>query len=137
MQPARGRLKPFHACHASGVSVPEGTADALGNDNTGGFRYTVGMKLTETLPLASHIGHVKNGVVVLDAHISLAEGQAVRVEPLTNADLSVDRANRVRQLRQLFDQWTEEDGQLSDEEADRLHAALRQNQRLSFRPANI
>ena len=95
------------------------------------------MKHSETPELATHIGHVKNGVVVLDAHISLAEGQAVRVEPLSNVELSEDRANRVRQLRQLFDQWTEEDGQLSEEDADRLHSALGQNQRLSFRPAKV
>ena len=39
---------------------------------------------------ATHIGHVKKWVAVLDAQVSLAEGQAVRVEPLSSMDLAAD-----------------------------------------------
>jgi len=83
------------------------------------------------------MGHVKNGVIVLDTQIKLDEGQTVRVEPLTHASLDAERANRVQQLRQLVATWTEEDGRLSDEEADRLHSALEQNRRLSFRSSAL
>jgi hypothetical protein len=42
------------------------------------------------------------------------------------------RADRVRRLQQLFDQWTEEDGKLSDEEAGRLRTALDESRGLRF-----
>jgi len=87
----------------------------------------------------SFIGHVRNGVVVLDSEVSLADGQTVRVEPLdqgTEDRSNADRGDRVRRLRQLFAEWTEEDGKLADEEADRLRAALGRNQGLTFRSMN-
>jgi hypothetical protein len=80
-----------------------------------------------------YTGHVKNGVIVLDAQVNLDEGQAVRVEPLSNAPLDAQRAERIRQLQQLFSAWTVEDGRLTDEEADRLRAALEQHRGLGFR----
>jgi hypothetical protein len=89
---------------------------------------------------SSYIGHVKNGVVVLDPQVPLTDGQAVRVEPLgSGAERHLDtaRADRVRQLQELFAEWTEEDGKLSDEEADRLHVALGQSRGLSFRSPNL
>jgi hypothetical protein len=91
-------------------------------------------------PAEMHVGHVKNGVVVLDTSVHLREGQAVRLEPIgdkmeTNAD--IDRADRVRRLQQLFAEWTEEDGKLSDEEADRLRTALEQSRGLRFRSAAV
>ena len=89
---------------------------------------------------SSYIGHVKNGVVVVDAEVPLNEGQAVRVEPLeqgVGSELTKAHAERVRQLQQLFAQWTEEDDRLPDEEADRLQAALDQNPRLNIRPSNL
>ncbi len=81
-------------------------------------------------PAGSYIGHVKNGVVVLDMQVSLQEGQAVRVEPLEQekpTHLNQERADRVRRLQQLFSEWTEEDAKLSDEDAclDRHVAARR------------
>ena len=93
------------------------------------------MSPTETLPLLpSYIGHVRNGVVVLDQNAPLAEGQSVRVEPVaTQAMLDADRMERVRQLQGLFQQWTEEDALLSNEEADRLRLALNHSQGLQFR----
>lgn len=92
------------------------------------------MNPTETIsPAPSYIGHVRNGLVVLDADTSLAEGQAVRVEPLASeATLEADRMERVRKLQSLFAQWTKEDAQLSDEKADCLRLALEQNQGLEF-----
>lgn len=93
------------------------------------------MKQSETPSASSYIGHVKNGVVILDAQVFLKDGQAVRVEPLApgiQTPLDAEREGRVRQLQQLFGEWTEEDGTLSDEEADRLHTALEQNRGLSF-----
>ena len=93
------------------------------------------MPPTETLsPPPSYIGHVRNGVVVLDQNASLMEGQAVRVEPVASqAMLDANRMERVRKLQILFDQWTAEDAQLSDEEADSLRLALDQSQGLKFR----
>ena len=93
------------------------------------------MSPTETLsPPPSYIGHVRNGVVVLDQNAPLTEGQAVRVEPVASqAMLDADRMERVRQLQSLFQQWTEEDSQLSDEEAERLRLALNDSQGLQFR----
>ncbi len=86
------------------------------------------MNPTETLSApSSFTGYVRNGVVILDAQITLSEGQAVRIEPL------YDTTGRVLQLQQLFNQWTEEDAKLPLEEADRLHIALEQNQGLQFR----
>ena len=78
---------------------------------------------------------MKNGVVVLEAG-SLEEGQAVRVEPIepgTQSPLDSERAARVRRLQQRFAEWTEEDGRLTDEEADRLRAALDQHRGVRFR----
>lgn len=90
------------------------------------------MNPPETLSApASLTGHVRNGVVILDALITLSEGQAVRIEPLA------DTTERVLQLRQLFDQWTQEDGQLSLKDADRLHVALEQSQGMQFRTPNL
>ena len=97
------------------------------------------MSTTKTFPPPpSYIGHVRNGVVVLDHHASLSEGQAVRVEPLaTPATLDADRMNRLQKMRQLFEQWTEEDRQLTPEEADRLHSALDQSHGLEFRVPEV
>lgn len=80
----------------------------------------------------TYTGHVKNGVIVLDAHVILDEGQAVRVQPLAQPPLDAGRAERIRQLQELFTEWTEEDGQLTDDEANRLHAALDQSRGLGF-----
>ena len=89
---------------------------------------------------ASYIGHVKNGVVVLDAPFALNEGQAVRIDPLAQdkeKPLDAERAERVRQMQQLFAEWTEEDGRLTDEEADRLRTALERNRGLGFRSPTL
>ena len=93
------------------------------------------MSQIETLsPRPSYIGHVRNGVVVLDQNASLTEGQTVRVEPVTSPTmLDADRMERVRKLQSLFEQWTEEDAQLSNDEADCLRLALDQSQGLQFR----
>jgi hypothetical protein len=81
----------------------------------------------------AYTGHVKNGVIVLDGHVVLDEGQAVRVEPLAQTAVDAERAERFRQLQQLFAEWTQEDGTLNDEEADRLRSALEQSRGLGFR----
>lgn len=88
----------------------------------------------------SYVGRVTNGVIVLDAEAPLAEGQPVRVEPLeqgADAGPTKGPADRVGELQRLFDEWTDEDGRLPDEEADRLRAALDKEPRLSLRPANL
>ena len=92
------------------------------------------MNPTETFsPSPTYIGHVRNGVIVLDQNASLNEGQTVRVEPVASPTmLDADRMERVRKLQSLFEQWTEEDAQLSIEEADRLRLALDQSQGLQF-----
>jgi hypothetical protein len=89
---------------------------------------------------ASYSGRFKNGVVVLDAQVALLEGQAVRVEPLPLGDQALianEGEDRLRQLQSLFSQWTEEDGKLSDEEADRLHKALEQSRGLNVRTRTV
>ena len=86
-------------------------------------------------PAASVTGRVKNGVIVLDVKIDLQDGQAVRIEPLgpgPEAQVDTKRADRARRLQELFAQWTEEDGKLSDEEAGRLHTALNEGRGLQF-----
>ena len=84
----------------------------------------------------SYTGYVKNGVIVLDTNAGLVEGQAVRVVPLGEQE-QIGRekksAERMRQLQQLFAEWTDEDGKLSDEDADRLRAALIQNRGIGLR----
>jgi hypothetical protein len=82
----------------------------------------------------SVVGHVKNGVVVFDAQVPLREGQEVRVEPIVQVDSNVDKdsTTRLRELEQLFAKWTEEDGELSEEQADQLHVALQENRGLGF-----
>ena len=98
------------------------------------------MKPSEAAPSpGSYIGHVRNGVVVVDDQVSLSEGQTVRVEPLNadNEHVDRERAERLRQLRQLFADWTEEDARLSDEEADRLHTSLEQSRGLTLRSPHI
>gem|GEM_PF-2720258 len=123
------------------MSVPAGTANAKSLPRWRIIWYTALMKHPETQTSASaFIGHVKNGVVVLDAQIALKDGQAVRVEPLgqgAETQLDAERADRLRQLQQLFAEWTEEDGRLSDEDADRLHTALEGNPGLSFRSPTL
>ena len=42
----------------------------------------------------------------------------------TSSQSQMDNASRALRLQQLFEQWAEEDAQLSDEEADRLRLAL-------------
>ncbi len=102
------------------------------------FWYTDGMDPSkDSAKESSYRGHVKNGVVVLDDKVALNDGQQVRVEPLdsgTNAQ-DAERAERVDRLKQLFAQWTDEDGKLSEEEADCLRAALDRNRGLHFRSA--
>jgi hypothetical protein len=88
----------------------------------------------EPLPSApSYTGHVQEGIIVLDAHVSLGEGQPVRVQPLTNEVIEQEKKARLEQLKHLFNLWTEEDSTLSDEEADRLGIALDKNRGLRFR----
>jgi len=94
--------------------------------------------IESTSPSASfYIGHIRNGVVVFGVtNPSLAEGQAVRVEPVSEPEIFVDNEHldRTRQLQVLFEQWTEEDFQLLPEEADRLRVALEESPGLTFRP---
>ena len=47
----------------------------------------------------------------------------------------MDNASRAKRLQQLFEQWAEEDAQLSDEEADRLRLALAASSTRACRPA--
>jgi hypothetical protein len=105
------------------------------------FCYNDDMKTSQNDSSASsYLGHVKNGVIVLDESAALKEGQAVRVEPLgqeIGAESASDRGDRVHQLEQLFAAWTEEDGKLSEDDADRLDAALEQSRGLRFRSPAI
>jgi len=83
------------------------------------------------------LGHVRNGVVVFDAHVALKDGQTVRVEPIgQDVEERVD-TERIRQLKQLFDAWTEEDGKLADEQADVLRVALDRDSGIGFRSPKL
>ncbi len=91
-------------------------------------------------PAPSYTGHVKDGVMVLDTQVSLPDGQAVRVEPIPSSPASLvpsPQAERVRELQRLFAEWTAEDANLTDDEADQLQAALEQSGRLRFRSAEL
>lgn len=83
---------------------------------------------------------MKNGVIVLDTELPLSEGQAFRIEPLgpdATPPIADERAAQLGRMKTLFTQWDEEDGRLSDEEADRLQVALQQNRGLAFRTPQI
>jgi hypothetical protein len=98
------------------------------------------MKPIETPCPQSYLGHVKNGVVVLDSGVCLAEGQAVRVEPIGQTPataLEGDDTGRLRRLQELFAEWTEEDSKLSENDADLLRSALEQNHGLNFRSPHL
>jgi hypothetical protein len=84
----------------------------------------------------SYTGRVQNGIIVLDTPNCLAEGQAVRIEPLSAAPMELDPCSRVGRLKQLFSKWTAEDSELPDEEADRLRVALEQNRGVRFQSPN-
>ena len=88
-------------------------------------------------PSASfYIGHVRNGVVVLDSDVpALPEGQTVRVEPVEDSDYFVERKriDALCRLRILFKQWTDEDSLLLPDDSDQLRLALNQNKGLTFR----
>jgi hypothetical protein len=105
------------------------------------FWYNASMKPSEiSMPPKSLIGHVRSGVVVLDAQNPLVEGQAVRVEPLgedQENQLAAELAERIGQLQRTFAEWTAEDGKLSDGEADCLHTALEENGRLNVRTPTL
>jgi hypothetical protein len=125
------------------LAMPQGTADARKSAFLAAKFWCIlrGMNSSETpSAAASYPGHVKNGVVVLDDKVSLNDGQAVRVElvsPGTEARVDAERGERVRKLRQLFAEWTEEDSKLTDEEADRLRAALDRNRGLRLRSTKL
>lgn len=91
---------------------------------------------TTESPLPSYLGHVVNGVIVVDTTVMLSEGQAVRIEPLVQ-EIATPIADQLQRMKTLFAQWDEEDRSLTDEEADRLQLALQQNRGLSFRTPQL
>ena len=99
------------------------------------------MALMKTSFQPTYLGHVKNGVVHFDptptdGNVPCVDGQAVKVEPIIS-DSAHDRARRLSELQRRFAEWTEEDGQLSDEQADCLQAALEKVGRLTLRQPDI
>ena len=91
---------------------------------------------TASAPVA-YKGHVRNGRVVLDVPVELAEGQEVRVEPVQPTRLIGDsRAAQLEEMKRLFAQWDEEDRQIPDEVAEEFHRNLQVN-RLQFRTPNL
>ena len=87
-------------------------------------------------PIPSYRGHVEDGVVIFDSEGLPAEGQKVNVQPIETASdrpLESEQADRLREMERHFAEWTEEDGKLSDEEADVLENALRRSRGLEFR----
>jgi hypothetical protein len=91
-------------------------------------------------PAAGHIGHVKNGVIVVDKGVSLSEGQTVRIEPLTrdNEGSAPDaHSDQLSAMKALFSQWDLEDNQVPDETAAEFHKALAQNRGLRLHKPNV
>lgn len=91
-------------------------------------------------PPTTYLGHVKDGVIILDTQVVLAEGQAVRVEPVREVGPTSGSAERDQQLqamKNIFTQWDEEDRSLTDEEAERLQIALACSRGLSLRVPEI
>ena len=135
--------------HAGGVRSPRGIGrgqtrkfPTLVISSARDFWYTFTMNQSETPQSSrtSYFGQVRNGVVVLDSGVGLADGQTVRVEPVGSGaedESDADRAERVRRLQQLLADWTEEDGELTDEEADRLRVALDRDRGVTFRSMNL
>ena len=89
------------------------------------------MNPSERSSPAFYFGHVKNGVVVLDANVTLREGLAVRVEPVNSAQEA--GLTRLEEMQQRFAEWTAEDAELSDAEADLLSTALEKSRGLGLR----
>jgi hypothetical protein len=88
-------------------------------------------------PSRSYIGHIKNGVVVLDGDVPLSEGQSVRVEPIDERPGAAPTLERAREVQRLFNEWTDEDGRLPSEEADRLEMALGENMGFELRSPSV
>ena len=79
---------------------------------------------------------------MLDADASLAEGQAVRVEPLqvSSAEaggMDAELAARVQKIRAIFEQWSQEDSEVSPEVAEEFHLALEANRGLEFQTPDL
>ena len=86
----------------------------------------------------TYLGHVQNGVIILDARVQLPEGVPVRVEvtePVA-ADI-LSNKERVQQLQALFARWNEEDAALPERQADVLRNALETNPGLDFRSVEL
>jgi hypothetical protein len=96
------------------------------------------MKPSEILPSAlTLVGHVKNGVIVVDGAVNLPEGQAVRIEPLAGESragtLSDGLSNQLQEMKALFAQWDEEDSLVPEETAEDFHRSLERHRGLHFR----
>ena len=67
----------------------------------------------------TYLGHVQNGVIVLDVPVRLPEGVRVHVEVSEPNAVEVhSKEERLRQLSILFAHWNEEDANLSEQQAD-------------------
>ena len=77
---------------------------------------------------------------MLDKAVDLADGQAVRIEPLPPSESTtneIDRKQRISELKRLFETWTDEDACMTDAQADCLHQALKENRGLEFRSTKL
>jgi hypothetical protein len=88
----------------------------------------------------TYLGHVQNGIIVLDARVQLPEGVPVRVEvgdPVSASANALSSEEQIRQLQSLFARWNEEDATLPEDQADVLRKALEENRGLGFRNAEL
>lgn len=78
------------------------------------------------------LGHVKNGVVVLDTQVNLEEGTPVRVETLVG-DEQQRRAERYQQLLRRLNEWNEQDAANDGHLGDVLQEGLAADHGIRFR----
>jgi hypothetical protein len=85
----------------------------------------------------SYPGHVKNGVIVLDAQVDLAEGLPVRVEPVSNSADVAKRRERYRRAFQLIEQWGQEDPAYNARLTKLLKEELPKEHGIAFRDVEL
>lgn len=83
----------------------------------------------------TYLGHVKNGVIVLDAPATLGEGTPVRVESLAGARIDAEKQHRgehYRALLQRLQEWNREDADEEGRLGDVLQTELAADRGIRF-----
>ncbi len=91
----------------------------------------------ETPSPPRYTGHVKNGVIVLDARAGLSEGRAVQVEPLDPTAATQERLARYGRAFQAIEAWSREDPDYTERVATKLAEELPPDHGVRFRDVSI